>query len=119
MSGTALMIVGGALCAVVWFWHASMSARERANRAAQEACERLRLVLLDGTVAITRLWLRRDEHGRLRMERSYGFEYSDDGRRRLRGFVIMLGSRVDSVGLAAARLGDANDDRPVQRLPGN
>jgi hypothetical protein len=98
-----MMIVAGVVLGIIWFWHASMSAREQANGAAREACERLRLVMLDGTVSITRLWIRRDAGGRLRIERTYGFEYTDDGHRRLKGFIVTLGSRVTSVGLAAAR----------------
>ena len=98
-----MMIVAGLLGAVTWAWYANMAAREQANRAAREACARLQLVMLDGTVAITRAWPRRDRTGRLRLERSYGFEYTDDGHRRLQGFVVMLGTEVVSVGLAAAR----------------
>jgi hypothetical protein len=98
-----MFVVAGIVAATIWFWHASMSAREQANLAAREACDRLRLVMLDGTVAIMRIWLRRDGRGRLRLERTYGFDYTDDGHRRLRGFVVMLGARVTSVGLAAAR----------------
>lgn len=97
-----MMVVAALVVAAIWFWHASMSARERANAAAQEACERLQLVMLDGTVAIMRLWLRRDDTGRVRIERTYGFEYTDDGYRRLKGFVVMLGPHLRSVGLAAA-----------------
>jgi len=89
-----------------------MAARERANAAAGEACERLRLELLDGTVALARLWPRRDETGRLSLERTYSFEYTDDGRRRLRGFVVLLGRRVTSMGLAAAK------DAPPPAPPG-
>lgn len=98
-----MFVVAGFVAAAIWFWHASMAAREHANLAAREACDRLRLVMLDGTVSIMRLWLRRDETGRVRLERTYGFDYTDDGHRRLKGFVVMLGPRVSSVGLAAAR----------------
>ena len=99
---TSMMVVAGLVLGIIWFWHASMSARESANHAAREACERLQLVMLDGTVSIMRLWLRRDRSGRLRVERNYGFEYTDDGYRRLKGFVVTLGPQVTSVGLAAA-----------------
>ena len=96
------MVIAAALVlALIVFWHAAMAARERANQAAREACQQLRLVMLDGTVAIHRLWFRRGEDGRLRIERTYGFEYTDDGYRRLKGFVVTLGPRVTSVGLAA------------------
>lgn len=98
-----MLLVAGIVLALIWFWHSSMSARELANGAAREACERLSLVMLDGTVSIVRLWFRRDQDGRLRFERTYGFEYTDDGYRRLRGFIVTLGSRVTSVGLAGER----------------
>ncbi len=100
MSIDANVVVALLVAGLIWFWHASMSAREQANRAARETCGRLQLVMLDGTVSIMRLWPRRDHNGRLRLERSYGFEYTDDGYRRLRGFVITLGATVTSVGLA-------------------
>jgi hypothetical protein len=101
-----MAVIAGLLAAAAGTWYANMAAREAANRAAREACARLRLVMLDGTVAITRAWPRRDRNGRLRLERTYGFEYTDDGHRRLQGFVVMLGAEVVSVGLAAAgRLG--------------
>lgn len=103
MSIDPLVVVAIIVLGIIWFWHASMAAREIANGAAREACERLQLVMLDGTVSIARLWLRRDQDGRLRVERSYAFEYTDDGLRRLRGFVVTLGPKVVSVGLAAAR----------------
>jgi hypothetical protein len=99
----SMLLVAGIVLALIWFWHSSMSARERANGAAREACERLSLVMLDGTVSIVRLWFRRDLDGRLHFERTYGFEYTDDGYRRLRGFIVTLGARVTSVGLAAER----------------
>jgi hypothetical protein len=100
------VFVAGLLGALTWAWYANMAARERANQAAREACSREQLVMLDGTVALARAWPRRDRHGRLRLERTYGFEYTDDGHRRLQGFVVMLGREVATVGLAAAgRLG--------------
>jgi hypothetical protein len=106
----SMMVVAGTVLALIWFWHASMSAREHANGAAREACGRLHLVMLDGTVAIVRLWFRRDADGRLRFERTYAFEYTDDGYRRLKGFIVTLGPRVTSVGLAA--MGGPHDHSP-------
>ena len=46
--------------ALAWFWQDSLAARERANAAAMEACERLNLQFLDGTVAFARLAFVRD-----------------------------------------------------------
>jgi hypothetical protein len=107
-----MLVVAGVVLGIIWFWHASMTAREHANAAAHEACQRLRLVMLDGTVALSRLWFRRDGDGRLRFERTYSFEYTDDGHRRVRGFVVALGARVTSVGLAAATSAELRGGRP-------
>lgn len=102
MSRFSLLFVAGLLAGLVWAWYATMAAREQANRAAREACGRQQLQMLDGTVALARAWPKRDRNGRLRLERTYAFEYTDDGHRRLQGFVIMLGRHVAAVGLAAA-----------------
>ena len=51
-----LLVLAGVLA---WFWQDSLAARERANSAAMEACERLSLQFLDGTVAFARIaWTR-------------------------------------------------------------
>lgn len=87
------------LAAGVWFWHRSLSARERANRAAMEACERMGLQFLDGTVAFAALkWSRVD--GRLRLRRTYVFDYTAASIERRQGFVVMLADRVETIGFA-------------------
>ncbi len=58
------------------------------------ACRAEELLLLDDTVAIGRLRFARDGEGVLRIQRVYGFEYSDTGNDRHSGSVVMLGSRV-------------------------
>ena len=50
--GALVLLVTAA--AVVWFVQDSLAARERANAAAMEACQRLSLQFLDGTVAFAR-----------------------------------------------------------------
>ena len=80
-------------------WHANLGARELANRAAQEACEGAGARMLDGTVAVHRIRLARHHGGPLRVHRIYLFDYSDDGYNRRRGFVVLAGLEVESVGL--------------------
>lgn len=82
-----------------WFWQDSLAARENANTAAMEACQRLGLQFLDGTVAFARLSLRR-EAGRLGLRRTYVFDYTANSIERRQGFVILTGHRVESVGYA-------------------
>ena len=84
-----LLLVGTA-----WLWLDSLSAREAAVAAAKAACGSEDLLLLDDTVAIARLRFARDGDGVLRIQRVYGFEYSDTGNDRHSGSIVMLGSRV-------------------------
>lgn len=84
---------------VAWFWQDSLRVRDRANEAAIEACTRMALQFLDGTVAFTGLRLVRDS-GQLRLRRTYIFDYTAQSIERLQGFVVLLGMRVESVGFA-------------------
>ena len=52
------------------------------------------LLLLDDTVAIAGLKPARDEDGRLRLQRTYDFEYSDTGNNRLKGSLVLRGRRL-------------------------
>ncbi len=83
-----------ALAAAAWLWLDSMKAREIAVRAARNACAAEALLLLDDTVAIANLKPARDDDGHLKLQRAYGFEYSDTGDNRLQGSVVLLGHRV-------------------------
>jgi hypothetical protein len=95
--GTLVLIVLAA--AGFWFLRDSLAARERANAAAMEACQRLSLQFLDGTVAFARLSFAR-EQGQLNIRRTYVFDYTANSIERRQGFVILFGRRVESVGYA-------------------
>lgn len=97
--GWGALVLLVVVAAIVWFAQDSLAARERANRAAMEACQRLSLQFLDGTVAFARLSFAR-EHGRLAFRRTYVFDYTANSIERRQGFVILLGRRVESVGYA-------------------
>lgn len=88
-----------ALLLVGWAWHASLAAREFANQVATDTCRRAGVQLLDGTVSVLRLGLTRSPDGRLALRRTYVFDYSEHGHDRQRGFVILTGLSLDSVGL--------------------
>ncbi|MDW8469656.1 MAG: DUF3301 domain-containing protein [Burkholderiales bacterium] len=83
-----------ALAAGVLLWAESLRAREQALAAGRRACERRGLQLLDDAVAFAALRLVRDEDGRVRVERVYTFEFSDDGDGRRRGAIVLVGERV-------------------------
>ena len=82
------------LASTVWLWLDSLKVREVAVSAARAACTADGLMLLDDTVAIANLKLKRDDDGQVRLQRAYDFEYSDTGNNRLKGSVVLLGQRV-------------------------
>jgi hypothetical protein len=85
--------------ALALFWHSSLAARELANRVAADTCTNANVQMLDGTVAIHRLRLVRGGDAPLAWQRIYVFDYTEDGFSRRRGFVVLTGDALDSVGL--------------------
>ena len=89
-----VLIVAGAL-----FWLDSLKARERALDAGRGACKRYGVQLLDETVQFAQLRPARDEQGRLRLKRTYTFEFSDTGDNRRHGAIVMLGGELQDLQL--------------------
>jgi hypothetical protein len=85
------------VAAALWLWTDSLRARESAVVAGREACARYGVQLLDETVSFARLRLARDENGRLRLRRTYVFEFSETGNNRRQGAVVLLGARVEDM----------------------
>jgi hypothetical protein len=94
-SGLALLVI---LAVLMWFWQNTLYVRELALKAAQDVCLRQHLQLLDATVTLQRVVLRRSA-GRLLLQRTFQFSYSSDGDSRNTGFVILAGNHVELVGL--------------------
>ena len=88
-----------AIAAGLFFWIDSLRARERALAAGRGACERYGVQLLDETVQFAKLRLARDDEGRLRLRRTYTFEFSDTGNNRRHGAIVMLGADLQDMQL--------------------
>ncbi|MBN1240142.1 MAG: DUF3301 domain-containing protein [Gammaproteobacteria bacterium] len=102
--GYPTLILLLALLAAALIWLDGARVREAAQRIAVEVCRRRSLQLLDGTVALTRLRPVLDR-ARLRIERTYVFDYAVDGVGRSSGFVIMLGHELQHLGLESGGSG--------------
>lgn len=89
-----IALVAGAL-----LWVDSLRARERAVQAGRSACQRYELQFLDDTVSFARIRLARDEEGRLKIARTYTFEFSDTGNNRRHGAIVMLGGELQDLQL--------------------
>ena len=76
------------------FWSASRAAAERAIRLGGDACQAAGVQLIDQTVHANGLRLRRGDDGRLGFERSFRFEYSQDGTDRHVARLVLRGERL-------------------------
>lgn len=86
----SVVILGG----LFWFWLDSIRVHEIAVERARRHCHVNEVQFLDDTVALAKIKPKRNEDGRLALERTYKFEYSDTGNNRKPGRVIMLGQVV-------------------------
>lgn len=100
---TPLLVLLG-FGAGAWFWYDTMRARERAIRLGKRKCEQEGLQLLDETVALSALRLRRNGHGRIAVLRVYRFEFSDTGDNRRDGSITLLGEQLESLNLEPYRI---------------
>jgi len=98
--GAAIVLIA----AGIFLWLDSLRARERAVTAGRAACERYALQFLDDTVSFTRMRLRRDADGQLRIARTYTFEFSDTGNNRRHGAIIMLGGELQDLQMEPYRV---------------
>jgi len=93
------ILVLAAVAAAVWYWYDGMQAREQAIVAGRRTWAESGVQFLDESVALSRVRLARDGHGRLQLQRHYRFEFSDTGDNRRPAVVSMLGNRVEWVNL--------------------
>lgn len=95
LSNLLLLLV---LVAVVGVWLKLSTARERAMHEARRLCQQHDLQLLDETVGLRRVRLRR-VNGLRRVERCYAFDVSIDGQDRQPGRLWMIDNAVTSLSL--------------------
>ena len=89
-----LLILMIALVAGFFFFSAARAAAERATEIGRDACHAAGVQWLDQSVHATGMRLRRRDDGWLGLERSFHFEYSEDGQDRHIGRVVLLGGKL-------------------------
>jgi Protein of unknown function (DUF3301) len=76
------------------YWSSARAATERAIALGYQACQAAGVQLIDHTVHATGLRLRRGENGWLGFERTFRFEYSEDGTDRHIARLVLRGDRL-------------------------
>jgi hypothetical protein len=110
MSDVEDMLVLLVFCAVVALWLKLTGARERAVQEARRQCELHRLQLLDESVGLRAMRIRRI-NGIRRIERGYVFDVSIDGDDREQGRLWMIGNALS--GLSLPTIEPTSADEPT------
>ena len=83
-----------------------MQSKELARRAGKQLCDRHGVQFLDDTVEKKKIWVRRNNRGRLELCRMFFFEFATDGLHRYQGRIVVLGKIVSDVSMDAYRISD-------------
>jgi hypothetical protein len=94
MTSTLIALI--VLLVIVLLWMDGARAREFATALVDELCRRRGLQLLDGTVSVARVGIRRSPQG-LRFRRMFRFEFSAEGVGRRTGYLLLIGTDVEKV----------------------
>ena len=86
-----------ALLALVWLWYIGQNSRDKAIMTARDTCRQQGMQFLDGTAALQSVKPVWSRHEGPVLQRTYTFDYSDDGIGRHTGCIIMRNFRVVSV----------------------
>jgi len=89
--------------ALAWHFFSELKVREIALNAARLHSDKMDVQLLDQSVGVHRVWLKRGRDNRLHIWRNYQFEFTSTGDERYKGHVITLGEWVESVQLPVHR----------------
>lgn len=88
------LIVLTVLGTVALLWSGARAAAELAAAYGREACARAGVQWLDHSVMLVKLAWKRAPDGRLRVQRTYRFEYSVQGHDRRAGSLALLGREL-------------------------
>jgi hypothetical protein len=91
-----LAILGG-ISLIVLVWYESMRSREFVTAVCRRKCKEYELQLLDQSVSLSRIFLKRNSNWGLSIRREYRFEVSSNGADRLKGYVEMQGTYLISL----------------------
>ena len=92
MSTLLILMIAGVIA--FFTFSAARAAAERAAQIGRDACEAAGVQWLDQSMHATGMRVRRKEDGWLGFERSYRFDYSEDGQNRHIGRVVLLGDKL-------------------------
>lgn len=101
---------------IAWVWLNGARAREFAAALVRRYCDKRGLQLLDETVSLARIGIRRTEHG-LRLRRMYRFEFSLEGVGRRTGYLLLLGTQLEAIDDGLPKPSKDQEQPPIAKTP--
>jgi len=86
------------------YWINGQQAKEIAFKAVKVHCLNLEVQMLDEYVALNSIRLKREQTGKIQLQRTFLFEFSSTGNERYNGVCMMLGRQVESVQMEPYRI---------------
>ena len=93
------LILIGLFLAFYFYWSSAQRVKEIALQGAGSYCLKKELQMLDGYVALTKLRFKKDDRGKIRVWRSFAFEFTSTGEERYNGQITILGRKILSIEL--------------------
>ncbi|MGK0298845.1 MAG: hypothetical protein ACI9XC_002469 [Gammaproteobacteria bacterium] len=97
MIETNSLLILALLAGIILYWVESLRFREFIIKMCKKICKESELQLLDQTVSLGSISIRRSNNGWPYIHRIYQFEVSTNGADRLPGYVTLTGSMVTTV----------------------
>ncbi len=85
------------LALFAWFWFENQGCKEIAILICKQTCRQIKVQLLDDTIVLTRIRLKRKSSGQLTLQRTYCFEFTDDGNARRSSTLLLTGKRLELI----------------------
>lgn len=84
------------LLLIIWIWQDSLKVREFTVKHCKKKCDEMGLQLLDETIALNSLSIKRNLNGFPGLVRQYNFEFSINGANRYNGSIMVQQNQVRS-----------------------
>ena len=84
------------LLLIIWIWQDSLRVREFAVKYCHNKCDEMGFQLLDQTIALSSVSIKRKANGMPGLFRHYNFEFSINGANRFKGTIMLQQNHVRS-----------------------
>ena len=98
-----VLLLALTFCGVA-FWWSDRGVKQKALQYCQQRCQKLDVQMLDQSIQVVSMSLKRNKRGHLTLKREFNFEFSTVGDRRYLGKAFFLGHQLVSIDMEPHRI---------------